>query len=48
MADDEEIARLQQNRKKRQMTVERRSRRDHQSESRKFSERRAGNRERDY
>ena len=45
---DEEIARLQQNRKKRQMTVERRSRRDHQSESRKFSERRAGNRERDY
>ena len=45
---DEEIALLQRNRQKRQMTVERRTRRDHQSESRKYSERRVGDREHDY
>jgi len=44
---DEEIALLQRNRKKRRMTIERRSRRDHQSQSRKFSERYAGNCEQD-
>ena len=45
---DEEIALLQRNRQKRQMTVERRTRRDHQSASRKFSERKAGDQEHDY
>jgi ribosome biogenesis GTPase / thiamine phosphate phosphatase len=43
-----EIALLQQNRKKRQMTVERRTRRDHQSQSRKYSERKFGNRDHNY
>ena len=45
---DEEIALLQRNRHKRQMTVDRRTRRDQQSQSRKYSERRTGNREQDY
>ena len=45
---DGEIALLQRNRQKRQMTVERRTRRDHQSRSRKFSDRSAGDREHDY
>ncbi len=36
---DDEIARLQQNRQKRQMTVDRRARRENQNQSRKFSER---------
>ena len=45
---DEEIALLQRNRQKRQMTVDRRARRDQQSQSRKFSERYVGNREHDY
>ena len=45
---DEEIALLQRNRQKRKMTVERRTRRDHQSQSRKYSERNAGDREHDY
>ena len=36
---DKEIAQLQQNRQKRQMTVERRTRRDNQTRSRKYSER---------
>jgi len=44
---DEEIARLQRNRHKRQMTVDRRNRRDQQGQSRKYSERNAGNRERE-
>jgi ribosome biogenesis GTPase len=42
---DQEIALLQQNRQKRQMTVERRTRRDNQSASRKFSERKTGHRD---
>ncbi len=37
---DKEIAILRQNRQKRQMTVDRRTRRDQQSQSRKYSERR--------
>lgn len=45
---DEEIAALQRNRQKRQMTVERRTRRDHQSTSRKFSDRKGDHREQDY
>ena len=45
---DKEIAALQRNRQKRQMTIERRSRRDHQSQSRKYSERRTGHREHEY
>ncbi|MEI6560986.1 MAG: ribosome small subunit-dependent GTPase A [Verrucomicrobiota bacterium] len=45
---DEEIALLQRNRQKRQMTVERRTRREHQSQSRKYAERNAGHREHDY
>jgi len=45
---DKEIALLQRNRQKRQMTVERRTRRDHQSQSRKYSERHVGNRKHDY
>ncbi len=36
---DDEIARLHQNRQKRQMTVERRARRENQKKSRKFTER---------
>lgn len=44
---DQEIALLQKNRQKRQMTVERRTRRAQQSQSRKYSERRIGNREHD-
>jgi len=44
---DEEIALLQRNRKKRQMTVERRTRRDHQSQSRKFTERHGENQDLD-
>ena len=45
---DEEIALLQRNRKKRQMTVERRTRRDHQSQSRRFTERHGESQEADY
>ena len=45
---DKEIALLQRNRQKRQMTIERRTRRDHKTQSRKFSERYAGDREHDY
>jgi len=45
---DQEIALLQRNRQKRQMTVERRTRRDHQSQSRKYSDRNTGDREHDY
>ena len=39
---DDEIAILQQNQKKRQLTVDRRTRRVRQSQSRKFSERYSG------
>ena len=45
---DEEIALLQRNRQKRQMTVDRRTRRDQRHRSLKFSERYVGNREHDY
>jgi ribosome biogenesis GTPase len=45
---DGEIALLQRNRQQRQMTVDRRTRRDQLGQSRKFSERYVGNREDDY
>lgn len=45
---DKEIALLRRNRKKRQMTVERRTRRDNQKQSRKFSDRRQADPEHDY
>jgi ribosome biogenesis GTPase len=45
---DQEIALLQHNRQKRQMTVERRSRRDNKSRSTKFSERYTGNEDQSY
>ena len=45
---DEEIALLHRTRQKRQMTVDRRTRRDQRHRSLKFSERYVGNREHDY
>jgi ribosome biogenesis GTPase len=45
---DKEIAALQRNRQKRQMTIERRTRRDNKTKSRKFAERYNGDREHDY
>lgn len=45
---DKEIELLQQSRKKRQMTVERRTRRDQQSQSRKFAERRFSDADNDF